>query len=103
MPYFIFRGDTVDIIVRFSPNSISFYVLSAYGKVRVGFEPFSSFSEAKKKLLRSIFDEQTAYDLESFLDVWVRVKTYRIGSWFSDNMINGFIKKMREELVGGVA
>lgn len=96
----------MNIIVRFLDSSMSFYLMSAYGTVKIGSELFDipqhASSERREKMLKSIFSEGVEYNMERFFTVWSQVKMYRLKQWVTDEMVDNFAEKMREELIGDV-
>ena len=96
----------MNIIVRFLGSSMSFYLMSAYGTVKIGSELFDipqhASSERREKMLKSIFSEGVEYNMERFFTVWSQVKMYRLKQWVTDEMVDNFAEKMREELIGDV-
>ena len=93
----------MNIIVRFLGSSMSFYLMSAYGTVKIGSELFDipqhASSERREKMLKSIFKEGTEYNIERFFTVWSQIKMYRLKQWVTDEMVNDFVEKMRKELI----
>ena len=93
----------MNIIVRFLGRYMSFYLMSAYGTVKIGSELFDipqhASSERREKMLKSIFKEGTEYNIERFFTVWSQIKMYRLKQWVTDEMVNDFVEKMRKELI----